>query len=183
MHMWGNVTASLVREPSGAPKYIVSVVQDITERKVAEEKTRQAEQRLRSFQEQLRDLATHLQDRQEEERRCIAREIHDELAQTLTALKIDVSWLMRRLAKAPEALQERLKEMSALIDALVNSVRRIGTELRPDILDDLGLTAAIEWQLQEVHKRTGMDYKLSLPSEDIPLDQARATAMFRIFQP
>jgi two-component system sensor histidine kinase UhpB len=181
-YMWGHVTASLVREPSGAPKYIVSVVQDITERKVAEEKTRQAEQTLRSFQEQLRDLATHLQDRQEEERRWIAREIHDELAQTLTALKIDVSWLMRRLGKTPMALQERLKALGALIDTLVNSVHRIGTALRPDILDDLGLTAAIEWALQEMHKRTGMTYELSLPPEDIPLDQARATAMFRIFQ-
>jgi two-component system sensor histidine kinase UhpB len=182
MYLWGHVTASLVREPSGAPKYIVSVVQDITERKLAEEKTRQAEQTLRSFQEQLRDLATHLQERQEEERRCIAREIHDELAQTLTALRIDTSWLMRRLDKAPRAVQERLKEMGALLETLVNSVRRIGTELRPDVLDDLGLTAAIEWQLQDVHKRTGIDYELSLPSEDIPLDQWRATAMFRIFQ-
>jgi two-component system, NarL family, sensor histidine kinase UhpB len=181
-YLWGNVTASLVREPSGAPKHMVSVVQDITERKLAEEKTRQAEQTLRSFQEQLRDLATHLQERQEEERRCIAREIHDDLAQTLTALKIDTSWLMRRLDKAPRAVQERLKEMGALLDTLVSSVRRIGTELRPDVLDDLGLTAAIEWQLQDVHKRTGMDYELSLPSEDIPLDQGRATAMFRIFQ-
>jgi PAS domain S-box-containing protein len=181
-YLWGHVTASLVRELSGAPKYIVSVVQDIAERKRAEEKTRQAEQTLRSFQEQLRDLATHLQERQEEERRCIAREIHDELAQTLTALKIDTSWLMRRLDKAPRAVQERLKEMGALLETLVNSVRRIGTELRPDVLDDLGLTAAIEWQLQDVHKRTGIDYELSLPSEDIPLDQGRATAMFRIFQ-
>jgi signal transduction histidine kinase len=181
-YLWGHVTASLVRELSGAPKYIVSVVQDITERKRAEEKTKQAEQTLRSFQEQLRDLATHLQERQEEERRCIAREIHDELAQTLTALKIDTSWLMRRLDKAPRAVQERLKEMGALLETLVNSVRRIGTELRPDVLDDLGLTAAIEWQLQDVHKRTGIDYELSLPSEDIPLDQGRATAMFRIFQ-
>src|SRR5919108_232962 len=180
--LWGHATASLVREPPGAPKYIVSVVQNITERKVAEEKTRQAEQTLRSFQEQLRDLATHLQERQEEERRCIAREIHDELAQTLTALKIDISWLMRRLDKAPRAVQERLKEMGALLDTLVNSVRRIGTELRPDVLDDLGLTAAIEWALQEMHKRTGMPYELSLPPEDIPLDQGRATAMFRIFQ-
>jgi signal transduction histidine kinase len=108
--------------------------------------------------------------------------MHDELAQALTVLKIDVVWLSNQWPLADGRCRERLQDMAALLDGLVSSVRRLGTELRPGILDDLGLTAAIEWQLQEVHKRTGLLYELRLPDEDIALDQERATGMFRIFQ-
>jgi two-component system sensor histidine kinase UhpB len=180
--LWVDLTTALVRDAAGAPKYLVSVVQDITERKAAEARAREAEQAIRSAQEQLRALTSHLQQRQEEERRRLAREIHDELAQALTALKLDVAWLSRCLSAADPACRERLHDMAAMLDRLVDSVRRIGTELRPDILDDLGLAAAIEWHLQEVRKRTGMACELSLPAEEIPLDQERATAMYRIFQ-
>jgi PAS domain S-box-containing protein len=176
------VTTRVSRDAQGQPLGLRWLLHDISERKTAQERAQQAEQALQQSREQLRALATHLQDQQEEERRRIAREIHDELGQALTALKIDLVWLSNQWATADLRCRNRLTEMGVLLDGLVSSVRRIGTELRPGILDDLGLTAAIEWQLQEVHKRTGLSYKLTLPEDDIALDQARATGMFRIFQ-
>lgn len=168
-----------VRENVRELRWLIS---DITERKAAEEKARQAERALRSSRAQLRALTIRLQNQQEEERRRIAREIHDELGQALTALKIDVAWLSTRLGKADIACRQRLQDMRGVLETLVTSVRRIGTELRPDILDDLGLTAAIEWQLQEVCKRTGMAYELTMPADDLVLEQAYVTAIFRILQ-
>ena len=135
-----------------------------------------------SSRERLRELAMYLQDRQETERQHIAREIHDELGQGLTILKMDVAWLSKCLATGPQAWQERLAEMTTELDALIKTLRRLATELRPAILDDLGLTAAIEWLLQNVEQRTGLAYTLALPAEDLVLDSSRAIAVFRIFQ-
>jgi PAS domain S-box-containing protein len=180
--LYAAVTTVAVRDGQDRPVGLRWLLRDISEHKAAQEKARQAEQALQQSHEQLRALASHIQDQQEEERRRIAREIHDELAQALTVLKIDVVWLSNQLRTTDGRQGKRLKDMGLLLDGLVNSVRRIGTELRPGILDDLGLTAAIEWQLQEVRKRTGLAYELRLPEEDIALDQARATSMFRIFQ-
>jgi PAS domain S-box-containing protein len=176
------VTTATVHDAQGCPVGLRWLLRDISERQAAQARAEQAEQEVRHSREQLRALATHLQNQQEEERRRIAREIHDELAQAMTVMKIDVAWLANQLRSADPRYRERLQDISALLDGLVSSVRRIGTELRPGILDDLGLTAAIEWQLQEVHKRTGLAYELRLPDEDIALDQAHATGMFRIFQ-
>jgi PAS domain S-box-containing protein len=176
------VTTIVVRDAQDRPVGLRWLLRDISQHKAAQEKARQADQALQQSHEQLRALASHIQNQQEEERRRIAREIHDELAQALTVLKIDVVWLSNQLRTTDSRRRKRLKDMGLLLDGLVSSVRRIGTELRPGILDDLGLTAAIEWQLQEVRKRTGLAYALRLPEEDIALDQARATSMFRIFQ-
>lgn len=176
------VTTAVVPGVRGAPLTLRWLLRDISERKVAQQQAQRAEQALQASHAQFRALAIHLQTQQEEERRRIAREIHDELAQALTVLKIDVAWLSQQLHPTAVRPRERLKDMSLMLDSLVGAVRRIGTELRPGILDDLGLVAAIEWQLQEVHKRTGLMYALTLPEEDIALDQARATGMFRIFQ-
>jgi PAS domain S-box-containing protein len=176
------LTVATVRDFQDNVRELRWLIRDITERKAAEERAWQAERALRSSREQLRALTIRLQNQQEEERRRIAREIHDELGQVLTALKIDVAWLSTRLSKADVTCQQRLQDMTRLLDTLVKSVRRIGTELRPDILDDLGLTAAIEWQLQEVCQRTGMAYEFTTPADDFVLEQAHATAMFRIFQ-
>src|SRR4030095_13104431 len=98
---------------------------------------------LRTSQEQLRQLTVYLQNAQEQERSQIARQLHDDLAQTLTSLKMDVVWLSRRAEATPTAWRERLTAMAAALDALGESMRRIGTELRPNVLDDLGLIAAI----------------------------------------
>ncbi|MBM4294114.1 MAG: sensor histidine kinase [Deltaproteobacteria bacterium] len=149
--------------------------QEISERTKAEDE-------LKRSQEQLRDLASHLQFIREEERGQIAREIHDELGQALTALKMDVHWLSHKLPQDQALLSGKIKSMSGLIDTTVQSVRRISSELRPKLLDDLGLSAAMEWQANEFMSRAGIQCNISSEPEDIILDQARSSAFFRIFQ-
>jgi len=148
---------------------------EITERKRSEEELEQSRERLR-------DLASHLQSIREEERGRIAREIHDELGQALTALKMDIHWVGHRLSKDQQLLLEKAKSMSKLIDTTVQSVQRISSELRPELLDDLGLSAAVEWQAHEFRNRTGIQCETISDPEDISLNQALSTAVFRIFQ-
>ncbi len=140
-----------------------------------------AEAGLRESRKELRDLAAHLQSVREQERTQIAREIHDELGQALTALKMDVHWISQRVA-AESVLTEKTRSMSDLIDTTVHAVRRISSELRPKLLDDLGLSAAIEWQAREFEQRSGVDCDVRSEPDDIVLDPARSTALFRVFQ-
>lgn len=181
--LWGNVSVSVVRDAQGAPQYFIEVVEDITTRKVAEEQARQAEHALYASQERLRQLAAHIQELQEQERARIARELHDDLAQLLTGLRFDVSWFATQLENGPQAWGARVQAMQQQIEALHRAVHRIGTELRPTMLDDLGLFAAVEWHLQQTCHRTGLSYTLHLPDEeDLPLPAELATTLFRIFQ-
>lgn len=141
------------------------------------------EDQVRQSREELRALSTHLQSVTEKERARIAREIHDELGQVLTGLKFDVSWLRDRASedtRGPE--REKLNGTLKNIDGAIQSVRRIATELRPPVLDTLGLTAAIEWQAKDFETRTGIQCQLDSMAEDLPVDRDRATAIFRIFQ-
>jgi signal transduction histidine kinase len=142
----------------------------------------QAEEQLRSSREQLRSLAAHLQSVREEERTEMAREIHDELGQALTGLKLDLSWLERKLDENQNSLREKTKPMLDIVDKTIQTVRRLSTELRPGVLDNLGLAAAIEWQIHEFQNRTGTKCQFSLPMEEIHIDGSRSTAMFRILQ-
>ncbi|GAB4548498.1 MAG: hypothetical protein Kow0063_43450 [Anaerolineae bacterium] len=137
---------------------------------------------VRAGREQLRELADYLQNAREEERTLIAREIHDEFGQALTALKIDLAWVRSRLPEGQTALKEKTTSMLGLIDDAIHLVRRIATELRPGLLDDLGLTAAIEWQAGEFAERTGIDCELHLGDHEIVHDQNLATTLFRILQ-
>jgi signal transduction histidine kinase len=118
----------------------------------------------------------------EKERMYIAREIHDELGQMLTALKLDISLLNSKIPKDQKTLLAKTKSMSDLIDNAVKTVQRISAELRPGLLDDLGLAAAIEWQLGEFQTRSGIHCKLKVNSEEIILDQDCSTAIYRILQ-
>ncbi|HEV3276057.1 MAG TPA: PAS domain S-box protein [Terriglobia bacterium] len=154
---------------------IDGVVGDITQRKLAEEKARHA------F-EQLRALAAHTEGVREEERKRVAREIHDQLGQALTALKIDLSGLLREFRSCDQAHPGKAESILRLVDETIQSVRRISTELRPGILDDLGLVAAVEWAAEEFQARTGTECRLELPEGDVAADPAQATAIFRIFQ-
>jgi signal transduction histidine kinase len=154
---------------------VIHILRDITERKHSEEE-------LTSSREKLRNLADHLNSVREEERKLIAREIHDELAQALTALKMGLVWLNKKLPEDKDALAEKIRSMSNLIDMTIYTVRRISSELRPGLLDDLGLQAAIEWQAKEFENRTGITCDVSFNSDNITLDQERSTAVFRIFQ-
>ena len=135
----------------------------------------------RSF-EQLRALAARLQDVREEERTRVAREIHDELGQALTSIKIDVASLIHELPPNQHQAVRRAESILELADETIHSVRRLATELRPGILDDLGLVAAVEWATAEFQARSGITCRVSLPDADIELDAERSTALFRILQ-
>lgn len=136
--------------------------------------------------EQLRNLAARLEMVREEERTAIARDIHDELGQMLTALKMDIAWIGRR-AVAPEGiamdvLRAKLKELTEMTDGLINEVRRIAAELRPGILDDLGLSAAISWQASEFERRTGIECSVDASLADEGIGRELSTTVFRAFQ-
>ena len=162
-------------DTNGTVVNLFGTAQDITERKHIEDE-------LKKSRQQLRDLSAHIQSSIEEERTKIAREIHDELGQSLTALKIDLFWLTKRLSKNQKTALEKIHSMSALIDVTIESVQKISTALRPSILDDLGLVAAMQWQAEEFQKRTGIHCDLNIKPEDFFLDTDRTTTIFRIFQ-
>ncbi|HRH65096.1 MAG TPA: PAS domain S-box protein, partial [Bacteroidia bacterium] len=153
----------------------LAITRDISAKKKAEEE-------LIQMNEKLRLLSAHLLRVREDERTKIAREIHDELGQQMTSLKIDLSWLRRKLSKEDDLLNEKVQGMISLIDETVKSVRRISTELRPGILDDLGLIAALEWQSQEFQKRTGIKTDFSTGISEEHCDKSTATGIFRVFQ-
>jgi len=131
---------------------------------------------------QLRALAARLESVREEERTRAAREIHDELGQALTAIRLEYMALLRDLPAGQGPASQRSQTILTLLDQAFQSVRRIATELRPGILDDLGLAAAVEWVTEEFRARTGMKVQVSLPDADIAIDRERATALFRILQ-
>lgn len=137
---------------------------------------------LRHSHQQLREAATYLHNLQEAERAHIARDIHDELGQIVTGLHLDTAWLTQHLDTASPQVRERLQAMAKLTKTLGQSVRRIASALRPQILDDLGLISAIEWLLEDAHQRAGLTYTLTPPTVDIALDDARITSVFRIIQ-
>ena len=156
--------------------FFCAFIRDITLRKKGEEKLK------RSYEE-IRRLASHLQNVREEERLIISREIHDELGQQLTVMKMDISMLKKKLAATPnEAAQEKLRELDQMMDETIKTVRKIAADLRPGLLDDLGLNAAIEWHLNEIEKRTGIAVQYKGLSEEFSLPVASKTALFRIVQ-
>ncbi len=146
------------------------------------EDRKQAEDALQCSFDELRALAASLQSIREEERTRVAREIHDELGQTLTAIKLESASLIRGLPVDAKEQLNRAQSIVKLADETIQTVRRISTELRPSILDDLGLVAAVEWAAEEFQSRTGTKCHLDLPQNDIVIDRERATALFRILQ-
>jgi signal transduction histidine kinase len=141
-----------------------------------------AERDLQVSQQQLRELTARLQLIREEERTRISREIHDELGQMLTCLKIDATLVNKKLNDDQEELKEKVISVINLIDLTIACVRRISSELRPGILDDLGLIPAIEWQTSEFEKRTGVKCELEFSLDQIPIEPEKSTEIFRIFQ-
>ena len=175
---------------SGATDYVLkqrlSRLVPAVERALREVRERRDRERisreLRASHGQLRALAAHLQSVREEERTRISRELHDVLGQALTAMKMDVAWLQKKLGPENTPLIERTNGMSDLINQTIQSMRKIATELRPGILDDLGLGAALDWQAQEFQNRSGIRCTLMVSPEEIPAGREHATAIFRIFQ-
>ena len=148
---------------------------------------KRAEDALRSSEKQLRALSGRLQSAREEEGMRIAREIHDELGGSLTGLKLYVEGFDRALSASEnggkvQSVREKIPLMTNLIDSTIDSVRRISSELRPGVLDDLGLVAAIEWQTQQFQQRTGIDCFFDAGPEPLELSRDQTTAIFRVFQ-
>ncbi|RYY48999.1 MAG: PAS domain S-box protein [Chitinophagaceae bacterium] len=148
---------------------------DVTEQIIAEEN-------LQKSHEAYRQLASHLETIREAERTHMAREIHDELGQQLTGLKMDISWLSRKIKSEDKEVQRKIVETIELIDGTVKTVRRIATELRPSILDDLGLIAAMEWQSEEFERRSGIKTNFECNLAAIEVNTDLATGVFRIYQ-
>jgi len=142
-----------------------------------------SEQRLRVSEEKLRALAAHLQSVREEERIRIAREVHDDLGQALTGLKFEIGAFARNYESDAAATRaEKAAGLNTAIDRIINAVRRISSGLRPEVLDEIGLAAAFEWQAKEFQRRTGIRCQLNIAPSFSEPDKERATALFRIFQ-
>lgn len=177
--LWPMIFHAL-RKPSHSTAQLHSMIRQL-EHEVAERK--RTEEALQKSREQLRLLATYQEQVKEDERKRIAREIHDELGQNLMALRIDVSLLQVRTSQSHPLLNDKVRSALQQIDASIKAVRAIINNLRPSVLD-LGLSAAIEWQVNEFERRTGISCKLAIEGEqaDADLDDKRATALFRILQ-
>ena len=167
--IWGELT-----EIDGET-VVIGMIIDITDRK-------RMENELMRSREQLRSLSARLQQIREEERIRIARELHDELGGFLTVLKLDLSSLGKEAATDSASFREKLDSMSKTMVAAIGSVRRICSDLRPSVLDHIGLTAAIEWQVEEWQAKTGVRCTMSSTIDDETLEPGRATAAFRVLQ-
>jgi signal transduction histidine kinase len=162
-------------------RLLPSVQRALREAEVRMER-RHTEEQLRQSHEQLRALSVYLQHVREEERTRIAREVHDELGQALTGLKLELTWLAGRLPKNLKPLHEKAAIMSARIDETIQIIRRITTELRPGVLDTAGLIAALEWQAQQFENQTGIRCRVRSFVRETLWEQDLNTAFFRIFQ-
>jgi PAS domain S-box-containing protein len=142
----------------------------------------EAERKIKDTGERLRNLALHLQSIREEERTLIAREIHDELGQMLTFLKIQITLIGKKLNSNQQSLKDKIESSIKLIDNSIDSIQRISEKLRPNVLDELGISPAIEWQAKDFSAHTGIECICDLPKEEPFLNKEKATAVFRIFQ-
>jgi PAS domain S-box-containing protein len=154
---------------------VTAVLRDVTER-------RRAERELRESNRQLRALSASLQDVREQERARIAAELHDELGQQLTGLKLELSWCASRVREGRPPTIDQVDAMRHQLDATIASVRRIATELRPRVLDDLGFGEALAWQASEFARRSGLVVDVDFAASECVTDDAVATALFRIVQ-
>lgn len=170
----------IVRDAAGKPLRLVGGITDISERRLAEKA-------LEGSRQQLRALAARLQSSREDERAKVAREIHDELGQTLTALKLNLDWLEGKIAQREHdamlnPLLDRVVESGAITETAIESVQRISADLRPALLDNLGLFAALKEEASRFQQRSGIRCEVELPSEQLTVPPETATAVFRVFQ-
>lgn len=157
------------------PERIIGTVCDITEKKNAEEN-------LKKSRQQLRNLSNKLQSIREEDKKRISREIHDELGQTLTAIKLDLTWIAKRVDVSEPPVQDKIKSIYSHIESSLETVRRVSTELRPQVLDVMGFCEALQWQAEKFTENTDIKCKLNIEPEGIKLQPELSTDLFRIFQ-
>lgn len=172
---WEQNTISPITDDEGVITHYVAVKEDISERK-------RVEQELSASREQLRNLSGHLQQVREEERTSIAREIHDELGQALATLQLSVSLIQRELGAGQARIREQVREMSQIITTTVHRVQRICAELRPVMLDELGLVSALEWLCSQFEKKSGVRCELVSDLQAAELSAPLSMTLFRIFQ-
>lgn len=175
------LTIAAVKDETGAITHFVSTHADITERKNADAALLNLNRELSESRQRLRGLAAQNEARRERERKHIAREVHDELGQVLTALRMDISLLGMRFSALDPAMNEKVLDMKTLVDRALQGVRNVAMNLRPTALD-MGLVPAIEWLRQEFIRKTQIACTLDAREESIPLDEARAVVVFRIVQ-
>ena len=160
--------------------------QEVTERKQIEQELMKyrdhLEEEVEARTEQLRDLSNRLQTIREEEKSRIAREVHDELGQALTALKLDIAWVERRLKEPEEVVKDKIQSLYALIESTIERVQIISSELRPQILDVMVVCEALRWQTGEFKERTGTECELTILPDSLDLDTERSTTLFRVYQ-
>jgi len=171
---WASLNVIIQTAESGERQHL-AMVDDVTGRK-------QAENELAESRGQLRLLAQRVEEAREEERTSIARELHDQVGQTFTALKLDIGRLRRSAGGERPEMLALLDGMDSMVSTGADDVRRISSELRPGALDDLGLAGAVEWQLDQLRPRTDLVLAFGCDEGDCELDAARSTALFRVFQ-
>jgi|KBSSwiS6_1023812.scaffolds.fasta_scaffold01739_2 signal transduction histidine kinase len=174
----------------GADDYILktnltrlpAAINKVIENKKTQKAKYEAELEMQELNERLRSLAAHLQNVREEEQMRIAREIHDELGQMLTTLKIDISFAESKMNTSAEEAKKYLEDARSLADNTLKTVRRIAADLRPSVLDDMGLIAGLEWQSSEFEKHNSIRSVFYSSHEDIQLEKSIATHIYRIYQ-
>jgi len=174
-HRWFALTVDPIVADGGGWHGAVCRLRDVSERK-------RADLRLRRALREVRHLAAHLQESQEEERTSIAQQIHERLLHDITALKLDLSWLGEQTSGGDATVAQRVGAMAELADRCLKTLRRISSDLRPDLLDHFGPAEAIEWQAEELHLKTGVRTRLDLRAADLELSNTTSTALFRIVE-
>ena len=174
-HFWGSLSGAPIRDAQGEVLYAIGLLEDISERKSAQDEIRQS-------RELLRALARRLEEIREEEKTMLARELHDELGQSLTGLRMDLGVLRQEVPEGEDQLRARIGEMAEYTDGLVDEFRDICGKLRPPILDVLGLQPAIEWHVGEFQRRSGMEFELDFGSEGLSLEKDVSTVVYRLIQ-
>lgn len=169
------IEASISKATDSGGSFFTVILRDVTERVRAEEALRRSKNELREF-------AAVASSVREQEKSRVARELHDELAQALTALKMDLLWVKERMPAGQEQLLSKLEAMRVMLDGTVAATRRISADLRPLILDDLGLIPAAEWLVQNFTQRTGIHCEFGFDPPGLELQDPHATAVFRILQ-